>query len=122
MYATLDQVAVAFDSWRAQRSKRSRIPKELIAQAIDVSTRYNKSEIIRRLRINHAMLTRWVKEQPADNLFIPLPTNNTQEIALAESCSLEISIKFVNGAQLTLAGTTSDTATFISELQQREAL
>ncbi len=122
MNITLDQVAKAFENWRATRSKRGPIPKELISQTVDLSSQYSKSEITRRLGINHGMLNRWIGRQPEDNTFIALPASDIKPMTPIANNALEISIKFGNGAQLTLAGAESKAAAFISELQQRGAL
>ena len=122
MDTTLDQVAIAFDNWRTSRSKRGPIPKELIAQAVDLSARYSKAEITRRLGINHGMLNRWMMKQSEDNTFIALPTSDIEPAPPTSNSSLEISIRFANGAQLTFASTESKAAAFVSELQQRGAL
>jgi len=122
MTTTLDQVVTAFQHWRTTRLKRGPIPKELIAQTIGLSTRYSKSEITGRLGINHSMLNRWMEKQSEDNTFITLPIANIEPTKLTTSNSLEISIRFTHGAQLTLTGMESKAASFISELQQRGAL
>ncbi len=122
MRTTLNQVETAFNDWRATRSKRGPIPQELATQVLGLLGQHSKSEITRRLGINHGMLNRWTGKQPADDTFITLSTDVTEPVTSTNNQSLDISIRLTSGAQLTLSGSEFKAAAFISELQQRGAL
>ena len=127
MNTPLEQVAKAFDDWRATKPKPNRIPKDLITQTLSLLNQYHKSEIIRRLGINHGTLSRWIRTQlTAEDTFIALPAMTTNpaspDSTPTNSNTLDVSINFASGAKLTLVGTASVTALFISNLQQRGAL
>jgi len=122
MHQTLDQVATAFDLWRATRSKRGPIPNELITQTLGLMDRYSKTEITRRLGINHGMMNRWIAMHSKDDTFIVLPAASVEPTIPTSNKPFEVSIKFPSGTELTLMGTESETAAFVSELQQRGSL
>ena len=122
MKQTLDQVAAAFDDWRATRSKRGRIPNELITLTLGLTDRYSKADITRRLGINHGMLSRWMEKRSADDTFIVLPTAAVEPVTPTSNNPLEVSIRFIRGTQLTFVGARSEAAAFVSDLQQRGAL
>jgi len=126
MNTSLEQVAKAFDDWRATKPKPNRIPKDLITQTLSLLNQYHKSEIIRRLGINHGTLSRWIRTQlTAEDTFVALPAMTTDPASTdspRNSNTLDVSISFSSGTQLTLVGTASVTASFVSDLQQRGAL
>ena len=126
MNTSLEQVAKAFDDWRATKPKPNRIPKDLITQTLNLLNQYHKSEIIRRLGINHGTLSRWIRTQlTAEDTFVALPAMTTDPASTdspRNSNTLDVSISFSSGTQLTLVGTASVTASFVSDLQQRGAL
>ena len=126
MNTPLEQAAKAFEDWRAIKPKPNRIPKDLITQTLSLLNQHHKSEIIRRLGINHGTLSRWIRTQlTAEDTFVALPAMTTDPASTdspRNSNTLDVSISFSSGTQLTLVGTASVTASFVSDLQQRGAL
>ena len=122
MDTPLDQVGLAFDHWRATRTKRRPIPDELIAQTLALPNRYNKTDITRRLGINHGTLQRWLKKDSTQERFVSVGALTVESPPLLNSPSIEASIRFASGTQLTLSGSESQVATFVIALQQRGVL
>lgn len=125
MSTPLDQTQKAYTAWRSTRSQRGSTPQSLIAQTVALLPQHKKSEITRRLGINHDTLIRWIKEHNEGNTFVELPmatVNLPVSSTPTNHSTLSIKIHFTHGAQLTLAGTESQAAALISELFQRGAL
>jgi len=122
MDTTLEQVGLAFDHWRATRAKRRPIPDELIAQTLALPNKYNKTDITRRLAINHGTLQRWLKQDSTQESFLTVGALTVEPNPLLNSKSFEASIRFSSGSQLMLSGSESQVATFVIALQQRGEL
>ena len=122
MSSTLDQVATAFSHWRATRSKRGRIPHNLITEAISLSGRYSQSDIIRRLGINHSTLRRWTEQQHSQATFVTLDAAVSDQSTPTIQGPFEVSIQFPSGSQLVLNGHQSEAVAFVMELRQRGVL
>ena len=55
-----------FNTWRKNRSNhRERIPERLLKQAAKLCNFYNKTLIMKTLRIDHAKLTEYIQKQAA---------------------------------------------------------
>ncbi len=49
---TLEQVAEKFKTWRASRTKREKIPENLLAEVAELKKSYKNSQIARALQMN----------------------------------------------------------------------
>ena len=121
MSPTLEEVTAAFNHWRSNRPKRSKIPHVLTEQAVALIGKHSKAEITRCLNINHGMLNRWLGLKPEPSDFIALPAVPRSIDQLANS-ALEVKAQLSNGAQITISGSPDQAAMLIGELQQRGRL
>lgn len=114
MSPTLEEVATTFNHWRTTRSKRGKIPEDLIKQAVGLIGQHSKAEIARHLRINHSMLNRWLESKPDADDFMVLPIT-TQPASMG--MAMELSLP--DGTRLTMSASAEQAAIFVSALQQR---
>jgi len=118
---SLETASTAFNHWRMNRSStRGRIPLALQKQAIDLLQSYSKSQVIKALKINHAMLKRWQQEATTATCdFISLTT----EPSLSTQPSLQITLRNANGGELTITGISlSQVSTLATEFTAGDSL
>ncbi len=103
---SLETVSTAFNDWRRHRtSSRGRIPLVLQKQAIELLAYYSKSQVLKALHVNHSMLKRWQQQEMAatECAFIRLTPESP---AASAQPSLQVTLRNINGGELTITGMT----------------
>lgn len=104
----LDQVASEFQQWRSSRAKRGHTPPELMRKAIDLTQSYPVSEIVKRLKLNHAFVQRWselAKAETPEPKFVPLAQIDSPENQAQTSDQIPVKLHLPSGASVeTLMG------------------
>ncbi len=105
----LQTLATAFEQWRNTRTHRAaKTPKPLRQQAVKLLPHYSISQIIQRLKLNHAQLKNWAdgsNKIPPPNQFVTLPEASED----LSACALTLEWQFPDGAQCRLSGDLSKT-------------
>jgi len=99
----LEAVSTLFQQWRSQSAgRRTETPVELRTHALALLQEYPRSQVVKALGINHAMLKQWqAAARPADTraAFVVLSTPGAASHPLRE-----LTLAFGNGSQATLRG------------------
>ena len=122
MSITLEKVKAAFDHWRANRVKRTRIPDYLIAQSLPLVNKYTKSEITRTLGINHDTFNQWLQSKAPSIDFMPLSPIKIKSAPLSPESRIELRIDDLPDLSLTVTASPAQCAELINALQQWRSL
>ena len=116
----LDQVATAFAEWRATRGRRGRTPSYLKKQAVTLSRKYAKTQIISRLGVNNKMLEEWIRESkiPAASFIDITPS----AMPITPPQAVAVAVEWGGSTHLKLTGATPDVAALLILLRQGGSL
>jgi len=103
---TLEMVETKFADWRRTREKRT-APLLLKQQTVGLLLTYSQSQVLKRLKISHAMLKRWHREvsvlDEPQRGFVSLPSAGG-ESENEERSRLMVTRRRVDGEALSLEG------------------
>lgn len=113
-HLSLDELADQFSHWRMTRKgQRTAVPQYLRDATLRLQAHYKISTLIKKLGINTTMLKNWQESKiktPSSQTFVPLhvkspvDAQSTQPSTLSPSSSLEFTLTYAQGAQITLKG------------------
>jgi hypothetical protein len=106
----LQTVADAFDIWRQTRTKKSKIPAHLIAQAVQLKKRYPYSAIAKALRMSGAQLkAKFAEPQKIDFVSLSPPP----PISPPEDSTIQCELHRTDGAYLKMGLNTTQIQNFL---------
>ncbi|MDD5501651.1 MAG: hypothetical protein PHH57_08270 [Candidatus Omnitrophica bacterium] len=99
---TIEDVHNRFETWRARRKTRSRIPKSLWQAAVELCETHSANEVSRALRLNYNDLKSQIELKRAEALAAERPTEFVEvDLGQPLSCSeCTLEMEAANGAKM----------------------
>ena len=102
--SSLEQTAAEFDAWRQNRGSGSiAFPVHLRKKAVSLLANYTKNQVVKALKLNHAMLKQW--QQPYGKDQSPQFVSLNDVTSGHQDAAVQIHLSHPNGTQMQFNGT-----------------